>query len=225
MTTRLPREDAMYRRRFAYALGPAMCALALMLIPTLAHAQNAKGRTITGTVLDVDARPVANATVSVGGGAGGISATTGDDGSFKLANVPQTNVVIEVTADGYTAKQVPVLGAGTPLQLSVVIVKPAPALPPPTETRMIGGVVSDASHAPLAGATVRVRGTSLQTLTAADGSFTLPGVATGEVTLDVEAANQPATSVTVPADKAGVAVAMGSKAGPAAPATRTIRGK
>lgn len=211
-------------RRFAHPLGAAVCALALLLVPLLAHAQNArpaKGRDISGTVVDVDSNPVANATVTVAGG--GPSATTGADGSFKLSGVATANVMIDITADGFTAKQVAVLGAATPLQLNVVIVKPAPAAAPPTETRMIGGVVSDASHAPLAGATVTVHGTSIQTVTGADGSFTLPGVALAEVTLDVQAPGQPATTVTVPADKAAVAVSMGGK--PAAPATRTIRGK
>src|SRR6185503_20209339 len=223
MTTRLLREDTMLNKRFAHPLGPAMCALALMLLALPALAQNAKGRTITGAVLDVDAKPVAGATVTVAGG--GPSATTGEDGSFKLAGVATTNVVLDVSAAGFTGKQVPVLGAATPLQVSVVIVKPAPVAAPAAETRMIGGVVTDASRAPVAGATVRVRGTAIQTVTAADGSFTLPGVATSEVTLDIEGANQPATSVAVPGDKAAVAVTIGENKAPAAPVSRTIRGK
>src|SRR5262249_13461505 len=150
-----------------------------------------KGREIVGSVVDVDGNAVANATVTVDGGP---SATTAADGSFKLTGVATTNVAISVTADGFTAKQVPVLGATTALQLQVVLVKPAPAAPPPIETRMVGGVVSDGAHAPIAGATVRVHGTQIQGITAADGSFSLPGVALGEVTLDVEAPNQPPTS-------------------------------
>ncbi|HET7502163.1 MAG TPA: SusC/RagA family TonB-linked outer membrane protein [Kofleriaceae bacterium] len=217
----------MIKIRFAplRALG-AICVLALLLFSAGASAQNAKGRTITGSVLDVDGKPVPHATVAVGGG--GPSATTGDDGSFTLAGVATTNLVLEVTADGFTARQVPVLGAPTALQLSVVLAKPAPAPPAPppaAETRMIGGVVSDASHAPIANATVRVHGTTIQTVTAADGSFTLPGVAVTEVTLDVEAPNQPPTSVTLPADKAAVAITVGAASTPAAPTTRTIRGK
>jgi TonB-dependent SusC/RagA subfamily outer membrane receptor len=202
-----------------------MCVLALLVGSVTAHAQNGRGRSITGAVLDADNKPVANATVSVAGG--GPSATTAADGSFKLAGVATTNVVLDVTADGFSAKQIPVLGAATPLQLSVTIVKPAPPpAPPPTETRMVGGVVTDANRAPLAGATVRVQGTQIQVVTGADGSFTLPGVATSDVTLDVEAPNQPVTSVTVPADKAVVAVTIGSSAPVvAAPTTRTIRGK
>jgi TonB-dependent starch-binding outer membrane protein SusC len=212
----------MLRKWFVHPLGSAMCLLALMLVSMTAHAQPAKGRNIAGTVLDVDAKPIANATVTVTGG--GPTATTAEDGSFKLAGVATTNVVLEVTADGFTAKQIPVLGAATALQLSVVIVKVAPPAPP--ATRMIGGVVSDPAHAPLAGATVRVHGTQIQTVTAADGTFTLPGVDVADVTLDVEAANQPPATVTVTADRAAVAVTLGAVAqAPPAPTSRTIRGR
>jgi TonB-dependent starch-binding outer membrane protein SusC len=218
----------MLSKRFAHPLGPVMCVLALMLCSMTAHAQNARGRNITGTVLDADANPVANATVTVAGG--GPSATTGADGSFRLAGVATTNVVLEITADGFTAKQVPVLGANTALQMSITIVKPVAAAPPPppaSETRMVGGVITDASRAPVAGATVRVQGTDIQAITAADGSFTLPGVGTAEVALEISAPNQPPTTVAVPADRAVVAVTMGAAgpAAPAAPATRTVTGK
>jgi TonB-linked SusC/RagA family outer membrane protein len=172
-------------------------------------------------VLDVDGHPVANATVAVGGG--GPTATTGPDGAFKLTGVATTNLMIEITADGFTAKQVAVLGAATSLDLQVVIVKPAAAAPPASETRMVGGVVSD-GKAPVAGATVTVHGAQIQTVTAADGSFSLPGVSLGAVTLDVTAPNQPPTSVTVPADRAAVAVTLGAST-QAAPVTRTVKGK
>jgi TonB-dependent starch-binding outer membrane protein SusC len=214
----------MLRRRFAYLWGPALCVLALLLSSTLAHAQNARKRDISGTLADVDGKPIAGATVTAAGG--GPTTTTAADGSFKLA-VATTNVTLEVTADGFTARQVQLIGAATALQLQLTLVKPAPPAPPPVvETRMIGGVVTDPTHAPLAGATVRVHGTQIQTLTAADGSFTLPGVAVTEVVLDVEAPNQPPATVALPADKAAVAITVGeAKPVPVAPTSRTIRGK
>ncbi len=215
-----------FTKRLAQLIGPAFCITALLLFSFAAQAQPAragKGREIAGSVMDVDGQPVAGATVTVGDG--GPSATTAADGSFKLTGVATGSVAIAVTADGFTAKQVPVLGAATALQLQVVLVKPIAAAPPPVETRMIGGVVADASHAPIAGATVRVHGTQIQGVTAADGSFSLPGVSLGEVSLDVEAPNQPAASVAVPSDRAAVAVTVGGKAGPAVPATRAIHGK
>jgi TonB-linked SusC/RagA family outer membrane protein len=214
----------MLRKRFAHPLGPAMCVLALLLSSMTAHAQNAKKRDVSGTLSDIDGKPVAGATVTVTGG--GPTTTTGPDGSFKLS-VATTNLTVEVTADGFTARQVQLIGAVTALQLQLTLVKPAvPLPPPPVETRMVGGVVSDPTHAPLAGATVRVHGTAIQTLTAADGSFTLPGVAVAEVVLDVEAPNQPPTTVTLPADKAAVAITVGEvKPVPPPPTSRTIRGK
>jgi len=132
------------------------------------------------------------------------------------------NVILEVTADGFTSKQVPVLGATTALQLSVVIVKTAP--PPPPATRMIGGVVSDATthRSP---ATVRVHGTEVQTVTAGDGSFTLPGVAINDVTLDIEAPNQPADHRGRRCDKAAVAMTGGVQAArPCRPRARSGQG-
>src|SRR5882724_8109919 len=139
-------------RRFAQPLGAAVCAIALTLLPFLAYAQNAqptgRGRDITGTVVDTDGNPVAGANVAIGGG--GPSAATGADGSFHLAGVATANLMIEISAAGFTTRQMPVLGAATPLVLQVVIVHPAPAAPPPSETRLVGGVVTDAAHAPVA---------------------------------------------------------------------------
>ncbi len=213
-------------KRRTQLFGPALCFTALLLFSFAAYAQPAKpgkGREIAGSVLDVDGNPIAGATVTVSDG--GPSATTAADGSFQLTGVATTSVAIAITADGFTAKQVPVLGAATALQLQVVLVRPTPAAPPPVETRMVGGVVSDAAHAPIAGATVRVHGTQIQTLTAADGSFTLPGGPLGEITIDVEAPSQPPTSVVIPADKAAVVVTVGAPATPAPPRTRSVRGK
>ena len=219
----------MLRKRFVHPLGAAVCALALLLVSmaTLgtAYAQPAKGRAITGTILDVDSKPVAGATVAV---AGGPSATTGEDGSFKLTGVGTGSVTLEVTAEGFTAKQVPVVGATTALQLSVVIVKNGPPPTAAAANRMIGGVVSDDKHAPVAGATVRVHGTQIQTVTAGDGSFTLPGVSIHDVTLDVEAPGAAPTTATVGSDKAAVAITValaGAGAGAGPTQTRTIQGR
>ncbi len=219
----------MLKKRFT-PLGQVMCALAPLLLSVTASAQNArpaaparqaaKAREVTGIITDLEGKPVANATVAVSGG--GPTTTTGADGAFKLS-VATTNVMVDVSADGYTPHQLQLFGATTPLQLQLTLVKVAA---PVTETRMVGGVVSDTNRAPIAGATVRVHGTTIQALTNADGTFSLPGVAVTEVVLDVEAPNQPPTTVTVPADRATVVVAVGEvKVVPTAPTTRTVRGK
>src|SRR5689334_2149327 len=84
-----PSGGPMPTRWFAHPLGAATCVLAFLLSPLAVHAQNAqpakgapaaKGRDITGAVVDVDGNPVASATVAVAGG--GPTTTTAADGSF-----------------------------------------------------------------------------------------------------------------------------------------------
>ncbi|HET9992521.1 MAG TPA: carboxypeptidase regulatory-like domain-containing protein, partial [Kofleriaceae bacterium] len=185
-----------------------------------AYAQKPKTREVTGVVLDVDAKPIANATVSI---ANGPTATTGADGAFKLA-APVSEAIIEISADGFTAKQVPILAATTALQMQLTLVKPAP---PATTSRVITGIVTGGDHAPIANARVHVQGTSIETLTAADGTFVLPNVSAGEAILDIEAPNQPATTAPVAADRAVIAVTVGASAATAAPAqtSRKVSGR
>jgi TonB-linked SusC/RagA family outer membrane protein len=207
-----------------WAMAPWIVWVLLLCASNVFAQQPGATREISGTIVDVEGKPVANATVAVAGG--GATATTAADGTFKLAKVPATNLTIDVTAEGFLARQLMVIGSPTPLQLQLTLVRPAPPAPAPTRT--IGGVVTDAKHAPVAGATVRVRGTEQTATTAEDGTFSLAGVAAGEVTLDVQAPGQPPASLAVPADKAAVAVTVGQAAvAPPPPpvAARTIRGK
>jgi TonB-dependent starch-binding outer membrane protein SusC len=184
----------------------AVAALVLLMSFGSAIAQpKPKGREVSGTVVDADQRPVANATVTVADG--GPSATTGADGAFKLTGVATGNVIVEIKADGFTTRTIPLLAAATALSLQVVVVRPqAPAA---AATRTIAGVVTDGNRQPLAGARVVVRDTQLSTTTAADGTFAIAGVANAAVTLDVDAAGQPPTAFAVAADKTAVAVVVG----------------
>ncbi len=183
-----------------------------------------KGRELSGVVVDVDQKPLANATVTVGDG--GPTATTGADGAFKLTGVATGNLVVEIKADGFTTRTIPVLAATTALSLQVVLVKPQVA---PPATRTIAGVVTDGNRQPLAGARVTVKGTQLTATTAADGTFSITGVAEGEQTIDVEAANQPPASFAVAADKTAVAIVVGQAPTqpeqPPAPETRRVLGR
>jgi TonB-dependent SusC/RagA subfamily outer membrane receptor len=199
--------------------------IALTLITSTVLAQPAAGkRDITGTVVDADGKPVANATLTVEGGA---SVTTAADGTFKLS-VPPTNLTINVAADGFTERKVTIIGAKTALSLQVALVRPPPATGPPTRT--VGGIVLDANKAPVAGATVKVTGTALSATTGADGTFSIADVATSDVTLDVEVTGQPPAQIAVPAAKSAVVVTVGAAgagepAPPAPPPPRTITGK
>ncbi len=210
-------------RRSPGLLPGAFVALIILFSLGSALAQpRPKGREVAGTVVDVDQQPVANATVTVGDG--GPSATTGADGAFKLTGVATGNLVVEIKADGFTTRTIPVLAATTPLSLQVVLVKAA--LP---ATRTIAGVVTDGKHQPIAGATVNVRGTQLAATTAADGTFAIEGVASEDVTLDVTAVNQPNAELAVPRDRTAVAIVVGQvepvNEAPPAPTTRTVTGK
>src|SRR5687768_10816921 len=96
------------RKRLAYPFGWVLVSLfALSFAATSAYAQRpGPTRDVSGTVSDVDGQPVANATVAVTGGTA--TTTTGADGAFKL-KVPQTNLTLDVTAEGFTARQVTLL--------------------------------------------------------------------------------------------------------------------
>ncbi|MGN6107307.1 MAG: SusC/RagA family TonB-linked outer membrane protein [Kofleriaceae bacterium] len=189
------------------------------ILPADALAQTPGNREISGTIVDAESRPIANATIAVTGG--GPATTTGADGSFKLT-VAAANLTLDITAEGFTTRQATVLGARSPLQLQLVLLRPTP--PPPPETRAIAGVVTDGQRAPVPNATVRVRGTELSAVTAEDGTFSIPGVAVTDVVLDIEATGQPAAQLAVPATKATVVIAMGAGA-PPPPATRRVTGK
>lgn len=161
--------------------------IALALLTSLGLAQPAAGkREVSGTVVDVDGKPIANAAVAV---EGGTSTTTGADGAFKQS-VPTTNLTINVTANGFTERKVMVIGAKTALSMQLVLAPPATAPPAPTPTRTIGGVVQDGNRAPIANATVRISGTQLTATTDVDGTFSIPNAPTSDVTLDLEVAGQ-----------------------------------
>jgi len=76
------------------------------------------GAQVTGVVIDASGAPIAGATVA----AGTASATTGDDGTFSLADAP-AGATLEVTAAGFAAVSMPV--PGDPQDVRVVL-QPAP---------------------------------------------------------------------------------------------------
>ncbi|HEY5925153.1 MAG TPA: SusC/RagA family TonB-linked outer membrane protein [Kofleriaceae bacterium] len=185
-----------------------------------------KGRDLVGNVVDADQKPVANATVTVTGG--GPTATTAADGAFKLTGAGTGTLAIEIKADGFTSRTIPVLAGTTTLALQLVIVRPpAPAAAP---TRTIAGVVTDGNRNPIAGARVSVRDSGLSATTAADGTFAITGVAAADVTVDVEAAGQPPASLAVAADRTAIAVTVGQAGAPTdqqppPPTTRRVVGR
>lgn len=200
-----------------------VCVLALVCT-TAAWAQKPKGRDVTGSVVDLDGKPVSGATVAIAGGA---TATTAADGTFKLAGVATGAVTIDVTGAGFEARQVAVAAGKTALQLQVVLVRPPPPEPPPVRT--VSGVVVGADLRPVAGATVQVRGSTSTAVTDSDGTFSIAGVPTSDLVLDVIATGLNPGSAEVLADKSTVLIALTGEGGgdiqqPPPTETRTLRG-
>lgn len=123
---------------------------------------------ISGYITDaVTGEPIEGAIVSVIGA--NISARTRVDGSYALNNVPAGVPAIEAAADGYSPQQVQVnLPAGQVVEQNIGL-QPL--------TGMIRGVVLNAAdNAPIAGASVIVKGTGIAVTTGSDGSYTLTDV-------------------------------------------------
>ena len=90
--------------------GTALRALALVgagvgaiAIAAPAAAQDYTNLNATGRILNAEGRPIAGATVTVTSDAQGFSrsATTGSDGSFRVAAIPQGSYTFSISADGY----------------------------------------------------------------------------------------------------------------------------
>ena len=157
---------------------------------TIALLPTSTGAT-TGTVKGVvssagTGAPIAGATVTVNT----LSATTGSDGSYEIANIPAGDVTVSATAPGYQT----VTGTGSVSAGGILLFSPQMTSSGgggggtgPTVT--LNGIVTDANtHQPIVGATVTVTGaTSASTQTAADGSYHIAGIALGAAQVSVSA--------------------------------------
>jgi len=154
---------------------------------------------VSGSVTDPDGVPVPNAEVAVWGQTWGT--TTGEDGQF-LIGLPDGDYTVQVSAFGYVTRtqEITVVdGAAQDLTFVLEVADvgtltgtvtgttlPGTGLPgSPGDTEL--GTEPSADGVPLDGAVVRVVGTPVETVTEADGSFTLPRVEAGEQELEIEA--------------------------------------
>lgn len=138
------------------------------------------GTTIEGTVVDPLGAPVAGAAVTLFNALSRRTLLSAADGSFAFAGVPSQlywNVSAAATNGGVSLRGAMMVapnpgGTAEPVTL---ILEPAPAGPDPGTT--VVGVVL-AGGAPVAGAEVRVLTPfeRFSTITAADGTFAIPGV-------------------------------------------------
>lgn len=173
-------------------------------------------RTLTG-VITTEGGGVAGATVTIKDKP--LTTTAGADGTFTLAKVPVTDLVVQVSAEGYVAVEIPVKAGRGNTVFAASLSKQLP--PPPPPTRAITVLVRDsATNQGLANATVKVQGTEITAQTDADGLFVLTGVGAGDVVLDITAADHNPSSVTVSAAESTTKVALTSTIA-AVPATRS----
>lgn len=163
-------------------------------------------RTLTG-VITTEGGGVAGATVTIKDKP--LTTTAGADGTFTLAKVPVTDLVVQVSAEGYVAVEIPVKAGRGNTVFAASLSKQLP--PPPPPTRAITVLVRDsATNQGLANATVKVQGTEITAQTDADGLFVLTGVGAGDVVLDITAADHNPSSVTVSAAESTTKVALTS---------------
>jgi hypothetical protein len=156
---------------------------------------------ITGAVT-AGGTPVAGAEVRAV--EAGLAVTTGPDGRFRLGLADGTHTV-RVTALGFAPYEATLtLGVGQSVELAVELVS--------VPRGAIAGTVRDAAGRALAG--VRISASGPQpgaATTAADGSFTLPGLVPGEYRLVVDAdhfATATATATVVAGETARVPVTL-----------------
>jgi Carboxypeptidase regulatory-like domain len=149
--------------------------------------------TIIGKLVDqTTTAPIAGGTLQIGTS----SAISAGDGRFNLATLQPGNVSGTFTAAGYqTVSFNALLSAGINDVGNVAL---QPSLLPTTLT-IRGRISSAQGGAVIAGASVRVRGTAVQTTSAPDGRFELSGITQLSNTLEFTAAGylSQATAVTV----------------------------
>src|SRR6185437_3308887 len=142
--------------------------------------------TVTGMVTNTAGAPVQGVSVTSGGN----GAITGSDGSYTL-QLPAGSATLTAALGGYqSASETVTITAGTSTQAAVLQIAP---INPGTVTSH----VVDSNGAALSGASVNADG--LNTVTAADGSYTLSNLPAGTatVTASLTGFTSASTSVTV----------------------------
>ena len=155
----------------------------ISLLPVSTGATNG---TVKGIVSSAaTGAPIAGATVTLNA----LSATTGSDGSYEIANVPAGQITVSAAASGYqTVTATGSLPAGGILLFSPQLTGSGGGI---STTAVLSGIVTNANtHQPIAGATISVTGAALASAqTAADGSYQITGLAAGAVQITASAAN------------------------------------
>lgn len=153
--------------------------------PDSPGASTASAGTLVVSVIDAASAPVAGASVILlasSGAAVGAAKTTDKAGQAKFEKLPAgAGYTLKATANGLTAEQGGLAVTGKEKEAILASLMLAPAQGP---TGMVGGVVvSGTTGQPVEGVAVKVLGTSLATVTRADGTYALKDVPAGSPTL------------------------------------------
>lgn len=111
---------------------------------------------------------------------------TGDDGSFRLAGVPEGDVILTTFASGYRSEATTLITrSGEALQIATIVLAPDPGGAP---VGQLSGVVNGSDGTPLAAVTVRAasQGQESPASTDATGRFTFGALPTGVYALALE---------------------------------------
>lgn len=160
------------------------------------YAAGAEFGAVTGTVADETGTPLAGATVA----AAGQSATTGDDGRYRLLLEPGDHTLRFTRAGSTPVEQAVTVTAGGELTVDATLAGSGLG-------GVSGTVTSGRDGAPVAGAQVALTGTELTATTDAAGAFRLADVPGGTYELRVSAAGHfsATAAVTVVAGQEAVA--------------------
>ncbi len=140
------------------------------------------GTSLTGVIEDSSSKlPVSGAVVDVDG----LSATTDSSGKFTVANLATGSFTASVTASGYTgATLTGTLASGVNNTGTILLTQSTGGV----TTSTVSGVVTDASNnSPIAGATVRIKDTTLSAVTGNDGSYSIGNISATQFSVLVSA--------------------------------------
>src|SRR5688572_5643230 len=97
------------RSRIRWRLVCLFAVMASLASTTVFAQKKPKGRDITGMIVDPSGAPVEGAVIAVEGTTTPLNTNSDKDGNFKLSGVPQTNVGLTVTADGYDPQRIEII--------------------------------------------------------------------------------------------------------------------
>lgn len=177
--------DAAQRADGSWADDPYLTALAVHALRS-ASLPSPDQISVRGHVIDGNTGIVLSGVAASFGGADTYHQATDANGDFVFPNVAAGAYTLQLTYDGYgTVTASTVVSAGQALDFGTIALLPVPPAGGPVTGTVQGNVTDATTLAPIAGATVIANGVSVTT--AADGSYDIPNLAAGAVTVSAAA--------------------------------------